>query len=421
MKFKELLKQKIKAQEDLLNLAIAENRAMTAEEQTKFDGLETEITNLKKTIEAQEKLSAREKDLEKPVNTPIPAEPNSNQPLREFKNFADQLKAIKKFSESGTLDDRLHKLMNASGMNEGIGSEGGFPVQTDFAGAMMDSAAKAGQILPLVDKYEISGNANSVKWIDIDESSVATTVFGGVQVYWAAEAATVTAKKPVLSEKELDLHKLMGIAYATYELEQDSNFVSQLYQKAFSLAIQRELESCVISGNGVGKPLGFLNGGDKVQVSKETGQAANTVLYENIVKMYNRAKDKQKGVWLLNPDVQEQLDFMSFPVGVGGVPIYLQASSVGTLASLKGKPIIESDQCSALSSVGDINFVDLSDYLMIYKGGVQQDTSIHVQFLYAENCFRFIFRANGMPKKSTTLTIKNSSNARSSFVYLQAR
>jgi hypothetical protein len=88
---------KMKEQEDLLNLAIAENRAMTAEEQTKFDGLETEITNLKKTIESQEKLSAREKELEKPVNTPVPAEPKSNQPLREFKNFADQLKSVKKF------------------------------------------------------------------------------------------------------------------------------------------------------------------------------------------------------------------------------------------------------------------------------------------------------------------------------------
>jgi hypothetical protein len=59
--------------------------------------------------------------------------------------------------------------------------------------------------------------------------------------------------------------------------------------------------------------------------------------------------------------------------------------------------------------------------MLILKGGVQADTSMHVQFLTAENAFRFIFRMNGMPKRNKTMTIKNSSNARSSIVTLDAR
>jgi HK97 family phage major capsid protein len=104
-----------------------------------------------------------------------------------------------------------------------------------------------------------------------------------------------------------------------------------------------------------------------------------------------------------------------------GVPVYLQASSEGTLATLKGRPIITTDLCSAIGDLGDLYFADLSDYMLITKGGVQADTSMHVQFLAAENCFRFIFRANGMPKKNSALTLKNSSNTRSSFITLQAR
>jgi HK97 family phage major capsid protein len=286
---------------------------------------------------------------------------------------------------------------------------------------MMDSAVKAGNILPLVDKYEVSGNSNSLKWVDIDETSVATTVFGGVQVYWGSEASQVTAKKPQLIERKMELERLMGVAYATYELDSDSNFISQLYQKAFTIAITRELENCVINGTGAGKPLGILKSSALVSVAKEAGQAASTVMYENMVKMYNRALDKSSSAWVIHPDVQEQLDFMSFPVGVGGVPVYLPASSQGALATLKGRPIVESDQCSALGTLGDINFVDLAQYMLITKGGVQSDVSIHVQFLTAENCFRFIFRANGMPKKNTALTIKNSSNTRSSIVSLATR
>lgn len=421
MNFKEILKAKLAEQNAILAKATTEARAMTEDESTKFDALEVEIKNLEKTIEAQAKADARAVEDKKAVNEPIFAQPKDNVQPKLFKNIVEQLKAVKDAATTGRIDPRLAQINNATGMNEGIGADGGFAVQADFAGLMMETAAKSGNILPLLDTYDITSNANRVEWVDIDETSVATTVYGGVQVYWAAEAGTVTATKPKLIEKKLELEKLMGVAYSTYELDADSSFVSELYTRAFTEAIQREMESAVISGTGAGKPLGFLKGGSLVSVAKESGQAADTIVYENIVKMYNRALDKQKSVWLIHPDVQEQLDFLEFPVGTGGVPVYLPASSVGALSTLKGRPIIESDACSALGDVGDINFVDLSQYMLIKKGGVLADTSMHVQFLAAENCFRFIFRANGMPKKNSALTIKNSTSTRSPFVTLAAR
>ncbi len=362
-----------------------------------------------------------------PVDPPVYAEPRDHKGIKVFGNFAEQLKAVKN-AASGTVDPRLQQLnnefRNASGMNESLGTEGGFAVQTDFAGMLMESAATSGNILPLVDRYEVSAGADSVKWVDIDETSVATTVFGGVQTYWASEAAAVSASKPKLIEKEIKLEKLMGLAYATYEFGADSNFVSQLYSKAFSLAIRRELEGSIVSGDGKGKPIGLLTGAGKVTVAKEAGQVAGTIMWENISKMYNRALDKaniSKYVWLAHPDAAEQFDFLQFPIGTGGVPVYLPAAQVGSVATLKGRPIVETDHCSAVGSEGDLIFADLSDYMLITKGGVQADTSIHVQFLAAENAFRFIFRANGMPKRNKTLTVKNSSNARSSIVTLAVR
>lgn len=400
-----------------------------------YNAKETEIKNLDESFEklakAQANMNALKDEQPKVKNEEVkkimtPAEPRrEDSKLKLFKNFGEQLSAIKTQTLTGVADERLNKIQkeyqNATGMNTQVGSDGGFAIQTDFAGMMMETAATSGNILPLVDRYNVSDNADSVRWVDIDETSVATTVFGGVQVYWAAEAGTVTATKPKLAEREMKLNKLMGVAYTTYELDAHSNFSSDLYTRAFEKAIQRELEATIIAGNGVGKPLGFQNGGDTVSIAKETGQAAETIVYENIVKMYNRAINKQGSLWVVHPDVQEQLDFMSFPVGVGGVPVYLGASSQGTLATLKGRGVIESDHCAALGTVGDINFMNLSEYMLITKGGTRQDYSIHVQFLAAENCFRFIFFANGMPKRSSTLTIKNSSNARSNCVQLATR
>lgn len=432
---------KSKAMKNLLNaLKTAQGEATAL--QNKPDATVDEIKA--KTAEIQQikaKITAQE-DLEEgmefdetgeeikdttPINQPIFAQPKAETGIRVFKNFAEQLKAVKNASQ-GVIDTRLTQLnneyKNASGANEGIGSEGGFAVQTDFAGLMMDTAVKAGNILPLVDRYEVSAGSNSVKWVDVDESSVATTVFGGVQVYWASESGTVTAKKPALIEKEMKLEKLMGLAYSTYELDSDSNFTSQLYSRAFSVAIQRELESAIISGDGKGKPIGLLTGGGKVSVAKETNQAAATVVWENISKMYNRALNKDQisdYIWLAHPDLAEQFDFLSFPIGTGGVPVYLPAAQVGSISTLKARPIVETDHCSALGTEGDLIFANLKDYMLITKGGVQADTSIHVQFLAAENAFRFIFRANGMPKRNKSLTIKNSSNARSSIVTLATR
>ena len=237
------LEEKIKLQKDLLD-KIA-NGTATEEETAQASQLDKEIDGLENSYQLAVKAEKREAENKTPVNDPLFAQPKAaDTGIRVFKNFAEQLKAVKNAS-NGVIDDRLVKLnkefQNASGMNEGIGTEGGFAVQTDFAGLMMDSAAKAGNILPLVDRYEVSAGSNSVKWVEVDESDVSTTVFGGVRVYWASEAAAVTASKAALVEKELKLEKLMGLAYATYELDADSNFISQLY--SFLLIIRKRVNT----------------------------------------------------------------------------------------------------------------------------------------------------------------------------------
>ncbi len=416
--------QKLLARNDVLLTemrALADKEELTEEDQTTYDVLETEYDNNDKEIVKLQKLADREAKAKEPVNNPVKSHIEVKQSIpKPYKSLVAQLRDIKQ-AATGFVSDDLRLVQNAMGGQAGVGQDGGFAIQTDFAGMMMESAAKAGEILPLVDSYTVTDGSNSVKWVDIEETDVSTTVFGGVQVYWAAEAATVAASKPTLKEKELKLEKLLGFAYATYELESDSSFVNELYSRAFRLAIQRSLEGTIVSGDGIGKPLGFLNSGGLVTVAKETGQAAETILWDNLSKLYHRQLAKAQGVWVAHPDAHEQFDFLSFPVGTGGVPVYLPATQVGSINSLRGRPIVESDHCSALGTAGDINYIDPSQYMLALKGGVDEASSIHVQFLTAENCFRFIFRANGMPKRNHTLTIKNSSNPRSSFITLATR
>lgn len=420
-------------------LASTNKPEMTDEESRAWNALKAEYDGLNGDIsayDAHQERSASLVDIEaqeqrgqqQAASQRTPAQLAERQNLRLFRNLGEQLVAVREAAFGHGVDERLNQLnaeARALGSSEGVGADGGFAVQTDFTGVMLESAVETGDILSRVDTYEVGANANGARWVEIDETSVATTVFGGVQVYWAAEATAVSASKPTMSEVKLDLEKLMGIAYATEELMQDTIFMSSLYTRAFTVAIQRILEGDIVSGDGVARLKGLLNSGALVTVNKENGQAADTFVYQNVVHMWGRllARSRRNAVWMMHPDVEEILPLMTFPVGTGGVPVYLPPSGVADspFARLYGRPIIPSDHCSALGDLGDVFLWDPTQYFLITKGGVQSAASIHVAFLTAENCFRFIFRANGLPKKNSALTIKNSSNPRSPYVTLQAR
>lgn len=421
---------------------------MTKEELTKWNQRKKDYDDLKAKIEKTEEeetaklerenflnsednyLNQRQED---PIKPKFYAEAKSEY-KRQFRSLGEQIQAVRRASVPGSpiIDQRLNIVnkeveKRASGMNEGVGSEGAFALEPDFAGTIFETAVETGDILSRVQMLPVTGSG--VKWIDVDESSVATSVYGGVIAYWAAEAGTVTASKPKLAKKTMDLEKLMGIAYATDELEEDTAFISDWYRESFGVAVSRSAEIAIVSGSGAGVPLGILNAPCLVTVNKESGQTTDTIIYDNVLKMWARlpGMKRRNAVWLVNPDAETQLGKMALTIGTGGVPVYLPAGglSVDGYSTLFGCPVIPTDVCSALGDKGDIILSNLNDYMMIRKAGnnngLKFDVSMHVQFLYGENTYRIIFRINGMPKKSSATTIKNSSNQRGSFITLQSR
>ncbi len=79
------------------------------------------------------------------------------------------------------------------------------------------------------------------------------------------------------------------------------------------------------------------------------------------------------------------------------------------------------EQCNNIGGVGDIILGDLSQYLLIDKGGINTASSIHVRFLYDESVFRFIYRVDGQPIWNKPVTPFKGSNSLSPFVTLAAR
>jgi HK97 family phage major capsid protein len=187
-----------------------------------------------------------------------------------------------------------------------------------------------------------------------------------------------------------------------------------------------KVNDALINGDGIGKPLGILNSSALITISKETGQAADTVLYENIIKMWNRmpVRHRKNSVWLINQEIEPQLFGMSLVIGTSGVPVYMPANGINgaMYSTIFGRPVIPIEQCGKLGDKGDIVLTDLSAYIGTEKGGTQMDSSIHVQFLYDEQVFRFRYRFNGAPYyNSPVASYKNSLFTYSPYITLEAR
>lgn len=316
--------------------------------------------------------------------------------------------------------DNVTSQMSISGAGASVPSDGGFLIQKDVATNFESRMISEGQVLNGVETVEISANSDRLSVNMIDETSRTDgNQWGGVQVFWGAEADTAAAKKPKFRQMELILKDLIGLAYVTDRLLMDASALGQIYEKAFSEAFTFKMEDGVFNGIGAGQMLGFLNSPCLV---KSTRTQAGTIKYEDIVNMWSRmwARSRKNAVWFINQDIEPALYTMSLSVGVAGAPVYLPAGGASgqPYATLYGRPVIASEYNASLGTVGDIVCVDLDQYAMIKKGGMKSDSSIHVRFIYNESTFRWIYRTDGQPKWVVPLTPAKGSNTKSPFIAL---
>jgi HK97 family phage major capsid protein/HK97 family phage prohead protease len=322
----------------------------------------------------------------------------------------------------GEVDPRLTRA--ATGLNEAVGSQGGFLLQDQYRDEIWEKVYITGAIIPRCAEQNMKSNSLKIPYVD--ETSRATgSRHGGVRAYWVDEAGEKTASKPKFGRMELNLKKCVVLIYATDELLDDAQALEAYIKRVAPDEIAFTIEDAIINGTGAGQPLGIINSNCMVSVGAETGQAATTFLYENAVKMWSRmyGASRKNAVWLINQDVEPQLYSMSLAVGTGGSPVFLPGggASDAPYASLFGRPVIPVEYCPTLGTTGDVILADFNQYVLARKA-LQTAMSIHVRFIYDESVFRFVVRVDGQPAWSSALTpYKGGSNTQSPFVKLDSR
>ena len=353
-----------------------------------------------------------------------------------FKSFGHFLHDMYKAGPAGARasdaltkwDGFCHTNKTAGLMQEADDEQGGYLVPTQFMATLLQKQQEASIIESRATFIPMQTNSVSIPYVA--ESSRASTLFGGIIIYRPGEGALKTASKPAFGLLTLTLKKLVGFVNVTDELLEDSPIsVEPLISSMFGQAINFTKEEDFLHGTGAGQALGILNSGCLVSQAAEGAQAADTIVYANIIKMWSRLYPScaNSAVWMANMAAFPQLATMSVAVGTGGAPAYLPANGAAgaPFGTLLGKPLFLTEHCSALGDLGDIVLADWSQYLIGGKpgAGIQTASSIHLYFNYDKTAYRFVLRYDGQPWWQSALTPKHggATATMSPFVALAAR
>ncbi len=426
MDYKKLMAAQLVIMTALFDTAEADGRAFTEDEQAKYDTAETEFNRLKAAKETADALASRAVIVQPdPDPDPDPdPEPASNAAARSQQIVAgDAVSTQRPYARLGDMlqdvarakngiSEAMDRLVKAS-LNTETGADGNFLVPPDFIGGLLEQAMLLSQLYSRATELPINGNTANIPAVD-ETSRADGSRFGGIQVFWVREGGEGTYKQPKFRNLDLKLSKLMGLVSITDEMLEDSALLTSWVQTAFPAEMAFSLDQAVYDGDGNGKPLGIMNSGALVTVAKEGGQTADTIVYENLIKMWARmpASRMARAVWFVTQQALEQFPLMNLSVGTGGAPVYLPpgGASESPYSSILGRPVVPVEQAAELGDLGDIVLADMTDYVAIVKGGLKTASSIHVDFDKAKTSFRFIRRVNGAPYTRTKLQSRASSS-----------
>ncbi|MDI2110469.1 MULTISPECIES: phage major capsid protein [Bradyrhizobium] len=414
--------EQLNALQGKANLTEAET-AQVAELETKVDAVEAEVAELDKQIAAEEKKLRRTALFGSSTALGGPALAtvvNDINPERTggFRSVAEFAVSVRTAMTGGGLDPRLGAAPTNFQQNQG-GSGEGFLVPTEYREQIWALVFDDQNLLGFCNPEPTQGNSIAIAK---DE----TTPWGasGVQARWRSEGTQMIADKAAMTGEIVQLHELYAFVLASQEVLDDApRLQNRIFNQAAN-AIRWKAFEAVMTGDGKGKPLGFMNAPALVTVAKEGGQAADTITVPNVLKMYSRLlRMGGRPMWLGNSDILPQIGQLT----IGNVPAWLPLNQPLAGAPdggvFLGRPLIFNEHSATLGDLGDLTCVDLSGYALATKsgGGIDFAASIHLFFDYNLAAFRWIFRMGGQPYLSAPVQPAKGVNTKSHFVALEAR
>ena len=363
-----------------------------------------------------------------------PQRPVKRLPRDYVKVSRDQFKGCSDFLRLGMRKpDEFHSrynecrkaVMKSFGLNTYEGEAGGTLVLPEFAPFIL-GREYSNDLWSRTRNFSVSGNTMMFPKLSGSDRRTGQRE-GGVRGYWTGEENTILTSQPSFERIGLRLKKLAVAVFVTEELLDDNSYALEQY---VGQAVRREMNfmlgDSVFRGNGVAQPQGFLNAPGTITVAKQEGQAANTIVSENILDMWARrvaGAPIEDLVWLVNQELDAELPRMQLGTSSIGALTYMPPGGLSgaPYATLQGRPVIPTEFNEGLGDRGDIALCDFSQMLSISKGGIREAVSSEVEFLRDLLVYKFTIRVDATPADDKVITPYKGTKTQSPFIVLADR
>jgi HK97 family phage major capsid protein len=395
----DILKNKKAAIEELAELA------KTGENSERMEELKGEIRALDGRLEALDMAEAGKKDLKGFV----PDIKKDDRPVFEVvggpainRTWAGMFNQGRKLE----VNEEEIRAFRAS-MVEGVPSSGGFSVPDPLAAQWLDDSIEGEIIRPRATVWPMESATRKVPgWDAADQTG--GTLFGGFAMEFLAEEGTGNKQTGKLRVIQLSAKKGAIFVDISNELREDGQGFEAQLDRAMRTSIGYGMDQYFIGGVGAGQPLGIRNDPAKITVTKETGQKADTIVWENLTKMFARMypAGRQRAIFLANDTIIPQALSLSIAVGTGGSWIPAMTESNGQF-SILGRPVVFTSHLPTLGDADDIMFVDLSQYAIGIRRGLQLEKSNIPGWTKDLMSYRALLRFDGMGTWNAPITPRN--------------
>jgi len=336
----------------------------------------------------------------------------------QFDNAADFLKAVAG-SARGEWDNRLKDLSST------IGAEGGYLIPAEMSSMIWMEVLESSPFFSQATLLPMESNNISVPFVFDEDRS--TSGIHGVTIPHPTESSALADISPKFGLANLKLHKIGGRCRVPNELLEDSKeAMGVLLPRIFSDALSWRMQYEFLAGSGAGECQGILNSPATISVTKESAQAAATIEYKNIIKMWSRLlpSARKTAVWMFNLDCEVQIRTMSLTVGTGGSSAFVLNAASNLPETIFGRPVFFTEFLPTLGEAGDCVVFNPRAYAIGRKIGqsLRIESSEHTRFENDQVVFRALTRVDGQGLQSGPITPHSgSANTLSNFVKLGAR
>ncbi|GMA52062.1 hypothetical protein GCM10025857_34190 [Alicyclobacillus contaminans] len=435
--------EKVQQQRELLDKAKAESRELTPQEVAAFDQLDAEIESLETDIKAERdreerenKVAAREQELDKPLNKPFrPALDHVQAPKKDdggFKNIGEFVAAVRFGDPKGRLDslpvgpsggyavpEAFRDLLLPRVRNEwsvtGTEGDGAILVPPQYRTDILMLQPETAIVRPRANVVPAGDPPDAELMVPALDQSGTNGVYGGVEVQWIKEGDAKPDTTGKLREVSLTPYEVAATTVVTDKLLRNYEAAQAFIGNLLTNAMMAAEDIAFLRGDGTGKPTGVINAPGTIAVHRAT---ANQISYEDIAQMAAKlyAESQSTAVWVANQSILPQL--VTIRDAVGNYIFIRGDATRGIPNTLMGMPVVFTGRTATLGSKGDLILADFTKYIIKDGSGPFIAASPHVLFQQNKTMIKAFWNVDGKPWVNGPMTLEDGTTTVSPYVVL---